>query len=316
MKGGVYRWRNTLNGKVYIGSTDSFRHRKKMHLYDLRRGIHHSRHLQHAWDKYGESSFVFEIVEVCEPAALIEREQYWLDRCQSYDRGSGYNMSPTAGSLRGYKHSDETKRKRRVTNKEAWARHPEVRAAHGAKVAAAKNTPEFRSKMTTYWASPEGLARKAALAERNRRLWTGRPHSEESKQRLSKILKGRKQSPELIEKRIAPLRGKKQSPEAVAKRTASLKGRRRLGLMTPDVKAKISAGLKRMHQENPDIRRKLSEAGRKRRATEETKKKMRESQRRSWAERKRCKGPGTSGMVSEEARKRMSESQKKRHAAD
>jgi group I intron endonuclease len=73
--------------------------------------VHHSRHLQAAWNKYGEAEFSFELVATCEPEQLIEQEQFWIDAFQTADGKHGYNVSPTAGSPLGVKHTAETRAK-------------------------------------------------------------------------------------------------------------------------------------------------------------------------------------------------------------
>lgn len=55
--------------------------------------------------KYGCSNFSFEILEYCEPSDAICREQYYLDLLKG---GPKYNILPTAGSSKGFKHSEET----------------------------------------------------------------------------------------------------------------------------------------------------------------------------------------------------------------
>ena len=110
---GVYRIVNNINGKVYIGSTGSkggFKKRWSYHLTDLRQNKHHSRHLQRAWNKYGEESFVFEILEMIEDftkETLLIREQYYLDLYKSYDVNLGYNICKIAGSSLGVKKTPE-----------------------------------------------------------------------------------------------------------------------------------------------------------------------------------------------------------------
>jgi group I intron endonuclease len=110
---GVYRIVNNINKKVYIGSTGSkggFKKRWSYHLSDLRQNKHHSRHLQRAWNKYGEDSFVFEILEIIEnftKETLLIREQYYLDFYKSYDVNLGYNICKIAGSSLGIKKTPE-----------------------------------------------------------------------------------------------------------------------------------------------------------------------------------------------------------------
>ena len=92
---GVYKIVNMINGKIYIGSTKDFKDRWNRHLRQLRRGKHHSKHLQRAYDKYGENSFSFEIIEICAEEQRLEREQYYLDTLLPFgDRG--YNESKQA----------------------------------------------------------------------------------------------------------------------------------------------------------------------------------------------------------------------------
>lgn len=110
---GVYKITCTANHKVYIGSTTKIRKRWGWHRNDLRRGVHHNRHLQFAWNKYGEHCFEFEILEMVMFAEhLHEREQYWLDQYQAFDPDKGFNHGKVARApWLGRSHSDETKQK-------------------------------------------------------------------------------------------------------------------------------------------------------------------------------------------------------------
>jgi group I intron endonuclease len=73
---GVYRIKNNVNGKSYIGSASySFRARWATHKSLLRRGIHHNEHLQRSWTKHGEKSFSFEIIMVCQQEECLPIEQ-------------------------------------------------------------------------------------------------------------------------------------------------------------------------------------------------------------------------------------------------
>jgi len=108
---GVYSITNLINGKIYIGSSVDIKQRHYEHISDLRRNVHHSIHLQRAWNKYSEDDFKFEIIElVIDNDKLLEREQYWMDYYNCYHRDYGYNLHKIAGSPLGYKHSEETKK--------------------------------------------------------------------------------------------------------------------------------------------------------------------------------------------------------------
>ena len=78
---GIYRIRNSVNQKIYIGSSKDIEERWYNHKRALRAGRHHSILLQRSWDKHGEESFVFEIVELIQDEnQLLILEQTYLDK--------------------------------------------------------------------------------------------------------------------------------------------------------------------------------------------------------------------------------------------
>ena len=119
-KQGVYAIRNTLNGKVYIGSTITpFYKRWQCHKKRLRRGVHHSKHLQSSWDKYGEDNFQFEIIEVTSPEKCREREGFYIALYKSLNPEYGYNVAQV-DSNGMTKVSVETKKKLSAICKQQW----------------------------------------------------------------------------------------------------------------------------------------------------------------------------------------------------
>lgn len=91
---GIYRITNKENGKVYIGSSVDIHLRWLQHKSQLKKNKHHSRHLQNAWNKYGEDNFRFDIVELIDDIdLLLSAEQKWINKTKSYDYHYGYNMS-------------------------------------------------------------------------------------------------------------------------------------------------------------------------------------------------------------------------------
>ena len=99
---GVYEIANLVNGKRYIGSATNFRGRWNVHRSDLRKGKHHSKKLQHAWNKYGAEAFRFGPLLLCSKPNLIFFEQRCLDGLRPE-----YNIATVAGSILGMKLSPE-----------------------------------------------------------------------------------------------------------------------------------------------------------------------------------------------------------------
>ncbi len=120
---GIYMIKCVSNEKFYIGSAVKFSQRWNEHRSELRRGIHVNGRLQNSWNKYGESNFVFSIVQiVLNRDDLRATEQQWMDKTKCYHRDIGFNISDSAfnpmlgkfGELNpfyGKKHSVETRRK-------------------------------------------------------------------------------------------------------------------------------------------------------------------------------------------------------------
>ena len=79
MASGIYRIVCRANGKFYLGSSSNIDVRWQGHLSLLRRGAHHSRRLQQAWNEFGETAFELEIIEEVPEAQLENREQEYLN---------------------------------------------------------------------------------------------------------------------------------------------------------------------------------------------------------------------------------------------
>lgn len=112
MKSGIYLIKNIINNKVYIGSAVNISNRWSVHKARLKTNTHYNKHLQSAWNKYGEQSFIFDkIQEVQNPEHLLSYEQVYLDYYKSYENDKGYNIYKTAGSPYGIKRSEESRKK-------------------------------------------------------------------------------------------------------------------------------------------------------------------------------------------------------------
>ena len=70
------------------------------HASQLRRGVHENPHLLNSWKKYGYEAFEFEVVEFCEKADLIPREQYYLDTWRPEFNCGTVAQAPALGIVR------------------------------------------------------------------------------------------------------------------------------------------------------------------------------------------------------------------------
>ncbi|TGE29764.1 GIY-YIG nuclease family protein [Hymenobacter metallicola] len=104
----VYLIGNTLDDRVYIGSSCHVRNRMSFHFHCLKRDKHHSAKLQNFYNKYGEGVITTSILEICEVDNLIVREQYWIDSYVKHHKESDLmNIAHKAGSCRGIKQNPE-----------------------------------------------------------------------------------------------------------------------------------------------------------------------------------------------------------------
>lgn len=93
MRAIIYKITNLLNNKVYIGSTKSWEIRFKAHLSRLNGNYHINKHLQSAWNKYGEENFKFEILREVPENILRRAEQFYINKYQSLNPKYGYNKA-------------------------------------------------------------------------------------------------------------------------------------------------------------------------------------------------------------------------------
>ena len=199
---GVYAINCLISGKNYVGGAyKKLRVRCYDHWNALRKGFHRNRHLQSAWNKYGEEAFRFLVLELCgpDPVEVAERETYWISRLRASEREHGYNRSPTGGSTTGLKHSKES----RVRHSEAARQRmtPEVRARIAESVSRAQKGRVGKSPgegtrrkvsfiISSLWKDPVYRARMVA-ARRKRP-----PASAETRAKISAAVLGRKDTEE------------------------------------------------------------------------------------------------------------------------
>jgi group I intron endonuclease len=96
---GVFQVKNTVNGKVLLGSSLNLEGPLNGHKFMLTIGGHRNKVLQQEWNEYGPDKFVFKILEVVKVKddpnfnlsdELTLLEQIWLEELQPFGE-RGYN---------------------------------------------------------------------------------------------------------------------------------------------------------------------------------------------------------------------------------
>ena len=99
---GVYQIRNTVNGKLFVGSSKDLPSMFNRHRAALRMGSHQNRELQKDWGEFGADAFEFEVLDELTPQErpdynpsddLKALEQLWLDKLSPFGE-RGYNPEP------------------------------------------------------------------------------------------------------------------------------------------------------------------------------------------------------------------------------
>jgi hypothetical protein len=90
---GIYCIKNLTNNKVYIGQSVHIEKRLTEHEYELRNYCHHNFYLQNSWEKHGEQSFDFFIIEECSREELDEKESFYVREYDSRNPQNGYNLT-------------------------------------------------------------------------------------------------------------------------------------------------------------------------------------------------------------------------------
>lgn len=195
---GVYEIRNTLNGKVYIGSSVNVGRRLAAHRQALARGNHSSRHLQAAWARHGADAFSFRKLLICAPDNLVLYEQLLVDGCNALDPASGYNKRTVVQSNAGMKLTEEHKCKIAASvprgeahqyfgkrlSEAAYKAAADLKRANGL-------SPEWRASLSS---SRKGKKKPEGFGEKISALKQGAKHTEATRANMSRARAGRPQT--------------------------------------------------------------------------------------------------------------------------
>ena len=196
----IYKIINVVNDKFYVGSTTNQKVRFRQHRKLLRGNRHHCKHLQAAWNLYGESKFVFVVVEeVPATKALWAAEDVWL-RAHVGTAGCYNSGAAAVAPWRGVYGAAHPNFGKAVTAEQKEAISATLKAFYAEDY---NNPPRVGKKHT-----PEALAKIAA----NRTAPSGESHyrhgqtlSAEVREKISAAQRGVKKAPRVY------------SPEGMAK---------------------------------------------------------------------------------------------------
>jgi hypothetical protein len=187
-QGGVYRIKNLVNDKIYVGSAINLAQRKSQHFHNLQNGKSHNSHLQNSYDLYGKDNFIFEIIEYTnDNEYMLERENYWIDLLKANNPDFGYNVREDATNNVGIIFSKEHRQKISDSRK---GTHP---------------SDETREKISN---SSKGRFVSEITRQRMSVSRPGFAHSKETRDQMSVSRKGRVTSKETREKQSVAGKGR------------------------------------------------------------------------------------------------------------
>jgi hypothetical protein len=140
------------------------------HVSDLRAGKHHNRHLQGAYNLYGEDAFVFEVICVVDGDKLerTKKEQEFFDAyADKWDQLYNFCRSASAVDRSVWSRTpEETTAKLSAASKKKWEQHREkyLQALERSR------TPEARRKksesLLAHYANPENREKKRSAVKK------------------------------------------------------------------------------------------------------------------------------------------------------
>jgi transposase len=231
----IYKIYNIVNSHCYIGSSRQYKRRKTLHISSLRRGKHHSKYLQRAWNKYGESSFIFDIVldcgQECSKKDKIAYEQFFLDHLLPE-----YNVSKFA-DYPDYIPTEESKRKSLEGRRKFHLANPGYRKGkpyNGPRKISEEQKQELLKRLAAgdqpaalaieYGITTSAMTRyKRMASEKYNVILPYRVLTEQNRKAIGDRNRGKKLSKAQKDAISNGNKGRKHSKESILKRTAACK---------------------------------------------------------------------------------------------
>lgn len=184
MNSGIYKLLNSVNDNFYIGSAVDLKRRKARHFSELRHGKHNNKHLQAAWDRYGEAAFSFIVLEHVSPGPeLYAAEDKWMadhvgkKYCYNIGMAAISPMLGMSGELSptwGYRHTEEARRK--------------IAAAGTGRTRSPESIAKYVAKRKGMPVSDAQKAQISRTLSGEGNFWYGKQRSDEFKQKIRKAI--------------------------------------------------------------------------------------------------------------------------------
>lgn len=226
---GIYCITNTATAMQYVGSAVDLDGRFKRHIRQMKAGTHPNKFLLMDYERHGEQSFKFEVLELCSDTVLLEREQHWIDQLGA--AVTGYNIALTAGSpMKGRKQSEATRAKMREAHRNRKPISEETRQ----RLRDAAKQREEAKKLNGFTVSEET---RKKLSEAG----TGRVVSEETREKLRKT-NSRPLTTEAQKEAHAKLSASKVGQQLPEEQRRIQSEKMKLRWQDPDYVARVTAG--------------------------------------------------------------------------
>lgn len=132
---GIYKCTCLEDEWEYIGQAKDLLRRKGQHLSELRHNRHCNKHLQNTYNKYGEDSIIWSVIEYCPVEELDEAEKYYIAKYETHQYG--YNQTDGGYTIRGYKQPPNVRAKHAEIIRQYWT--PEHREEQRQRMLGPKN---------------------------------------------------------------------------------------------------------------------------------------------------------------------------------
>jgi group I intron endonuclease len=113
---GIYQITHLASGKRYVGQAQNISNRIREHRRKRNGLPKHNQYslLYRAVRKYGWKAFVFSLLERVDDISLLDaRESFWIKALDVCNREKGFNICSDPRTTRGWRHTEETKKKLR-----------------------------------------------------------------------------------------------------------------------------------------------------------------------------------------------------------